>query len=437
MNISRYTYLFKSSKNGNLIYNARTNSFAELSDSMFERLKTIKSSPERINELFTQDDLDILSKTKILVKENEDDDYVMTEKLRYYMSAFSPNYLNLTIAPTTECNFRCPYCYEENKAKKFITSEVEDAIVNFIIKHEKVDQISLTWYGGEPLLAFHSIKSLYEKMSKIEGKKIIHHSIITNGYLMDKEKCSFFKEHKLNLIQFTLDGCRETHNKIRLHKNKDITTYDRIVENIELCAEQLPETDINIRVHVDENRLEEYAKVDSEMKAFCEKYHNIHLAPGFITDYERNCELLNRQQRGQFFMDLYKKYNIDVQFYPRHEIGGCGATCLNSYVVGPEGELYKCWVDVGNKDRIIGSVLDMKLHNEYLLANYLVNANMYDDEECKKCMLLPICDGGCPIRRLNNRQKSLKENLCTSRKDFLQQYLETHYEIKMKQRENM
>lgn len=433
MKISRYTYLFKSTKNGNLIYNARTNSFAELSDSMFERLKTIESSPERINELFTQDDLDVLLKTKILVNENEDDDYVMTEKLRYYMSSFNPNYLNLTIAPTTECNFRCPYCYEENKEKKFITTEVENAIVDFIIKHEKINQIGLTWYGGEPLLAFQSIKSLYEKMSKIEGKRIIHHSIITNGYLMDKEKCLFFKEHKLNLIQFTLDGCRETHNKIRLHRNKDITTYDKIVENIELCASQLPETNINVRVHVDENRLEEYAKVHSEMKVLCEKYYNIHLTPGFITDYERNCELLNRQQRGQFFMDLYQKYNIDVQFYPHHEIGGCGATCLNSYVVGPEGELYKCWVDVGNKDRVIGSILDMKLHNEYLLANYLVNANMYDDEECKKCTLLPICDGGCPIRRLNNKKKGLNENLCTSRKDFLQQYLETHYEIKLKQ----
>ena len=131
--------------------------------------------------------------------------------------------------------------------------------------------------------------------------------------------------------------------------------------------------------------------------------------PGFITDYGRNCELLNRQQRGQFFIDLYHKYNIDVQFYPCHETGGCGATCLNSYVIGPEGELYKCWVDVGNKERIVGSVLDMKINNEYLLANYLVNANMYDDDACKQCMLLPICNGGCPIRRLNNKKKNLNE----------------------------
>lgn len=437
MKISKFTYIFKSKNNGCLMYNSRTNSFAEISDTLFDKLESFRINPERITELFNQDELDVLIKAKIVVKENEDEDYVMTEKMRYYMSGFHSNSLNLTIAPTTECNFRCPYCYEVNKPKKFMTSVVEDAIVHFIEKHEKTDQISLTWYGGEPLLAFQSLKSLYEKISKIEGKRIVQHSIITNGYLMDKEKCLFFKEHQLNMVQFTLDGCRETHNKIRLHKNKKITTYDRIVENIELCAEQLPETIINVRVHIDENRLEEYAKVHGELKKLCEKHQNIHLTPGFITDYERNCELLDRQQRGQFFIDLYHKHGIDVQFYPSHELGGCGATCLNSYVVGPEGELYKCWVDVGNKDRIIGSVCDMKIHNEYLLANYLVNSNMYDDDECKQCMLLPICNGGCPIRRLNNKKKGLNENLCTARKDFLQQYLETHYEIKKKQESNV
>ena len=434
MIISNYTQLFKSEKYGCLLYNARTNSFAEISDSLFERLILIKNCPDKVKELLTQDEIVVLQQAKIMVEDNEDANYVITEKMRYYMRSFNQNVLNLTIAPTTECNFRCPYCYEEKKTKKFMTPGVEDSIINFINKHVKADQISLTWYGGEPLLAFQSIEHLYYKISKIKDKHITHHSIVTNGYLMDKEKCSFFKEHQLSMIQFTLDGCRETHNRIRLHKDSTIKTYDRIVENIELCASQLPETNINVRVHIDENRLEEYAKVYNEMKFLISEYQNIHLTPGFITDYERNCELLDRQQRGRFFMDLYHKFGISVQFYPRHEMGGCGATCLNSYVIGPEGELYKCWVDVGKKDRIVGSVIDMKLYNEYLMADYLVNANMYDDEECQKCMLLPICDGGCPIRRLNNKKKGLNENLCTSRKDFLNQYLETHYEIIMEQK---
>lgn len=437
MIISNYTQLFKSEKYGCLLYNARTNSFAEISDLLFERLILIKKCPSKVKELLTQDEIVVLQQAKILVEDNEDANYVITEKMRYYMRSFNQNVLNLTIAPTTECNFRCPYCYEENKTKKFMTPSVEDSIINFINRHVKVDQISLTWYGGEPLLAFHSIERLYNKISKLEDKHISNHTIVTNGYLMDIEKCSFFKEHQLSTIQFTLDGCRETHNRIRLHKNKNLKTYDRIVENIELCASQLSETNINVRVHVDENRLEEYAKVYNEMKFLISKYHNIHLTPGFITDYERNCELLDRQQRGRFFMDLYHKFGISVQFYPRHEIGGCGATYLNSYVIGPEGELYKCWVDVGKKERIVGSVIDMKLFNEYLMADYLVNANMYDDEECQKCMILPICDGGCAIRRLNNKKKGLNENLCTSRKDFLCQYLETHYEIKKKQESNV
>lgn len=39
----------------------------------------------------------------------------------------------------------------------------------------------------------------------------------------------------------------------------------------------------------------------------------------------------------------------------------CTATSLYGYVIGPKGEIYKCWEDVGIKEKEIGSVLDGKL----------------------------------------------------------------------------
>lgn len=75
------------------------------------------------------------------------------------------------------------------------------------------------------------------------------------------------------------------------------------------------------------------------------------------------------------------------------------ATILNYFVVGPEGELYKCWNDIGDKDSIVGNVLDDKITNYDLLSRYLGGPTMSDDPKCVNCKLYPICNGGCAWSR--------------------------------------
>ena len=62
--------------------------------------------------------------------------------------------------------------------------------------------------------------------------------------------------------------------------------------------------------------------------------------------------------------------------------------------------MYKCWNDVGNEERAVGNVKNLKdiipdekmyMRNvEYLLWS------PFNYENCKECNLLPICMGGCP-----------------------------------------
>ena len=56
---------------------------------------------------------------------------------------------------------------------------------------------------------------------------------------------------------------------------------------------------------------------------------------------------------------LYEKYGIaGLNILPQPQAVGCAATSVNTFVIGPSGELYKCWVDVGRKEKIIGSIYD-------------------------------------------------------------------------------
>ena len=79
-------------------------------------------------------------------------------------SAYREDLLNLIIVPTTACNFACPYCFEPKKSSKVMTVEVMDGIISFINSHTKAEDLYLTWYGGEPLLAFNIIRTLYNRI---------------------------------------------------------------------------------------------------------------------------------------------------------------------------------------------------------------------------------------------------------------------------------
>lgn len=91
----------------------------------------------------------------------------------------------------------------------------------------------------------------------------------------------------------------------------------------------------------------------------------------------------------------------------------CCATRVYSYIIGPEGEIYKCWNDVSNRERIIGYIDKKKLTNSSLLYNYMVGSKWYYNNECKDCFFLPICNGNCAWYWYRNKFENGKYNLCT------------------------
>ena len=67
--------------------------------------------------------------------------------------------LILTINPTLACNFACPYCFEKQHPDIFMNGTIENKIINFINLHKGAKILDVTWFGGEPLLAFDRIVS--------------------------------------------------------------------------------------------------------------------------------------------------------------------------------------------------------------------------------------------------------------------------------------
>lgn len=440
MEVSRFSYIFHSLKYGYLLYNSRTNSFAEINKELFDQLTIIKNDPSKINSISVTERT-ILEKAKVIVPDNEDDNFILEKKLANYTSNFNRRELGLVICPTIDCNFDCIYCFEVNKKHIYMNSEVEDNIIQFINKHQEAREIQIIWYGGEPLLGFKSMRSLYSKIKAIDDKIITSHGMVTNGYLLDKTKFDFFKENPLDFIQISIDGLPETHNKMRRHKNPNIQTYDKIVNNIDAFSEEFPETRISIRIHVENNNQKEFIAIYNLLSERWENRKNIQLYPAFIVENtgensslrSSNCISLSRDAMTNFYIDLYKNHGFNINFYTRMRYGGCSATRINGYIVGPRGELYKCWDDVGIENKMIGNINDDKISNIDILSKYLVGCSMFDDSECRKCVLFPVCSGGCQMQRIKNSENTANYDICNIRKDNLSTYLELHYEQRKKQ----
>lgn len=431
MKYSKYNIIFFSEKYGHLLYNAETNSFAELAEDLFRLLQEMKIGEFDMSEL--DDELiEELKRAKVLVE--SENRYLYEKKLKYYLTNFNAVSLGLAIAPTTYCNFNCPYCYEENRRPIFMNEETEKDLITFIKKHENVETVDIIWYGGEPLANFKTIKNILELLSHEAQIKMGAHAIVTNGYLLDEEKSKYFAQHPLNYIQVTIDGNKETHNERRKLTSGE-GTYDTIINNIDVFLKYNDNTNVYIRVNIDATNISEFTSLN---KTLSDRWlgKKVSVIPAFVSDVSEgcstNCNLLQREDQAKFYFDLYEKHGLSINFYPELQIGGCGATSLNYYVVGPEGELYKCWNDIGINEKIVGFLNNDLIPQLDVLAQYLAGPTMFEDDICKSCELFPICDGGCQWKRLKNVNEGKKYDLCIEKKDNLNKFLELHYEKRLK-----
>ena len=159
---------------------------------------------------------------------------------------------------TSDCNFKCKYCFESSRPAIYMKEDVEDAIVQFVAK-QKSDIIHVCWYGGEPLMAKDSIFRLTDKLQTL-GKEYSA-SIVTNGYLMDEPFILSLNKLKIKLVQITVDGNKTIHNERRPHIS-DSNSFDKIIDNIrKLISLTNGKVCLSVRVNIDRTNQQEFASV--------------------------------------------------------------------------------------------------------------------------------------------------------------------------------
>ncbi|MDD6155792.1 MAG: radical SAM protein [Lachnospiraceae bacterium] len=390
MKWSRFNYTYKTEKRV-VLYNTFSKAILELDIEEYERFKNGDYGSEEI----------ALIDNGIIVS----DDYDECEFLKYihYRTRFSSDVMTLTIAPTLDCNFDCPYCFE-NKRKGQMTEKVRIAIVDFIKNKVQngVKKIDLTWYGGEPLLQVDCIKTIYQGVSETLCKNgaELRQFLITNGFLLSGDTVDVLEECGIRHIQITIDGKEEDHNKRRyLRGGKG--TYDTIISNIKGLRGR--DFRIDIRSNIDAENSSGYGQLQAEIDRI--KDVSIRMYPA-VTE--------NINERRKDRMDLYMEHSQYMDFISEGRDEGtvssyvcevednrcffCSAELENTFVIDELGNVYKCWDEIGKEESICFNVLNPDDINYEALLKYM-GGDPFDRDDCKDCVFLPICFGGCRFQR--------------------------------------
>ncbi len=319
--------------------------------------------------------------------------------------------VSLTICPTLGCNFDCPYCFEDHRVGR-MSADVQDDVVALakrMMDASGSSNLSITWFGGEPLLAPDVIESLSKRFMALVDERggTYRAGIITNGYLLTQETARMLGECKVASAQVTLDGMREAHDATR-HLAGGGPTFDRIVENL---RKPLPFR-VSIRHNVHAGNRDQMDALEAFVTQLAKesgndiRYYPAPVSGSAVADERgRQVDLLCGGT------DAEVGIRQDANRFSAGRGNYCGAQSFWVVGIDDKGNLQKCWEAVDKPHVSFGTAHDWDPMNPLTtaanpdnLTKFLNSAGPVPDDECYECVWLPLCVGGCPFKRLHGNR---------------------------------
>jgi uncharacterized protein len=360
------------------------------------------------------------------------------EALLRQFSAFreDASQLRITVLTTLQCNFSCEYCYQGDRGdtsqpgQSMSLDTATDVAVWVARQVDTVrpERLVLTFFGGEPLLnttAMYALAGACQRIARARGidQRI---NIITNGLLLSPDIVNRMLPLGLNGIKVTLDGDRETHDRVRPARGGQ-GTFDRIIDNIRRVADLTP---IAIGGNFDAATANRYPALLEflERQPFAQRISKVAFKP-IIVPREANatgpagiagllpmavasqgsacmsvagsgapnasacdsCHLADDHMTR--LMAETKRHGFATS--DGLHMGPCELYRRHSHTIGPDGARYACPGFTGHNALAIGHVsADLRAPRRPATSTLDWLAPW---RRCGACPFIPVCGGGCAV----------------------------------------
>lgn len=137
---------------------------------------------------------------------------------------------NFTLYMTTDCNFKCQYCYEDYHNHYQLNEKTLVDSLEFMMNYGDRGKVLIDFLGGEPLLKKDLIYKAVAYIKDNYPEREVKYYITTNCSMMDDRFIAFMKENHFT-VRLSFDGNKETHDLNRVAKD-GVSCYEKIFENI-------------------------------------------------------------------------------------------------------------------------------------------------------------------------------------------------------------
>jgi uncharacterized protein len=279
--------------------------------------------------------------------------------------------------------------------------------VAYLLDHAGADRkVSVTLFGGEPLLRFPLIRTAVgeaRRMATARGKEISF-SITTNGTLLTREIAGFLKENGISVC-LSIDGPREIHDRNRPYASGR-GSYEDVARGLSFLMEDKNGFPVAARVTIGRGAVDvrkmfthlrglgfdevgfapasaaegsPAALTEEELRSVLEGFRD--LADGYVDDV--------RARRLPAFSNLSQILALihrgDPMPYP------CGAG-IGMLAVDPSGAFYPCHrlCGIGDSFGTPGAGI-----SEEARSRFLEGARRRRQTACDACWAKNFCSGGC------------------------------------------
>jgi len=385
-------------KNGkSYVWNTLSGAFAGLTEDMASCLLAEDC------DISLLPDFDTLRKNYFIVPSTFDEYGYVIHRADRIMETEEPETLFFVIAPTLNCNYHCPYCFENQRTSfASMSREVIAGTKNFISTAVKANRrlkyLQVTWFGGDPLLCLSAIEEIGDFLSGLcaERNIVYRASVITNGRFLNQKAVDVLLKSHIVKLQVSFDGTEEQYCE---YKKASADDYRATLSNVALAARNgLP---VLIRINIRNNDFAPAYRLADLLLGKMNLNGQIKIYPAFVNEgpADGRADLYTKyvpleSSFARYIRDTYSENSYFNKLAFAHGVS-CHLSCKNNYCIGPEGELYKCEHHFGQKNYVTGSIF--RSNEDSFAARYhRIAAACQREEKCRFCPVFPICMGGCP-----------------------------------------